>query len=120
MLPISSATGDGKSLRFRFGKQFHVSPFMPMELDYDWQFGEPGKRLAVHMVDLDHGAPIFSATLRLQRRELTSTALAGVLLRFPFATLRVLGAIYWQALRLWLKRVPLHNHPAKQASGLRS
>jgi DUF1365 family protein len=110
----------GANMQFCFGKRFHVSPFMPMDLEYDWRFSEPGERLAVHMVDLERGVPIFSATLQLQRRDMTSAALAGVLLRFPFATLRVLGAIYWQALRLWLKRVPLHTHPAKQAAGLRS
>ena len=36
-------------LRYRFAKEFHVSPFMPMEMDYDWRFGVPGKRLAVNM-----------------------------------------------------------------------
>jgi len=117
VLPVPQQAGAREALHFRFGKQFHVSPFMPMELDYDWRFSAPGERLAVQMLDLDRGTPIFSATLRLRRRELTGAALAGVLMRFPFATLRVLGAIYWQALRLWLKRIPLHTHPARRATG---
>ena len=99
---------------FRFGKSFHVSPFMPMELDYDWRFTAPDARLAVHMVNRRAGETLFDATLALERREITGASLAGALARYPFATLRVLRAIYWQALRLWLKRAPFHAHPAKR------
>ena len=118
VLPASrSAGGSGRALRFRFGKSFHVSPFMPMELDYDWRFTPPGARLAVHMQNRRAGATLFDATLALERREITGANLAGALARHPFATLQVAGAIYWQALRLWLKRVPFHSHPAKRIAG---
>ena len=103
-----------RTLCFRFGKSFHVSPFMPMEVDYDWRFTTPGARLAVHMVNRRAGETLFDATLALERREITAASLAGALARFPFATLRVLGAIYWQALALWAKRVPFHVHPSKR------
>ena len=99
-------------LRFRFPKRFHVSPFMPMDQGYDWHFSEPGPRLSVHMANLQAGARVFDATLRLRRREITTWSLAATLARYPFASLRVLAAIYWQALRLWAKRTPFHPHPA--------
>jgi DUF1365 family protein len=103
-------------LRAHSAKAMHVSPFHPMDLDYDWRLSTPGKALAAHMglrpARSLEAAPIFSATLALQRRSIGSMELAGVLLRFPFMTARVIGAIHWEALRLWLKGVPVHDHPA--------
>jgi hypothetical protein len=101
----------GGALRFRFGKAFHVSPFLPMALQYDWHFSAPGPRLAVHMRNLDHGAKVFDATLDLERREIGAASLAGALARFPLMTLQVVTAIYWQAFRLWTRRTPFYAHP---------
>ena len=101
----------GRCLDFSFAKDFHVSPFMPMDMGYRWRFSVPGERLAVHMANTRGGVPVFDATLALKRQEITGPALATVLLRFPFSTLRVLAGIYWQALRLKLKGVPVHDHP---------
>lgn len=105
--------GPAPILRYRLDKQFHVSPFMPMELSYDWRFSQPGARLSVHMEDLQEDRKIFDATLTLQRREISGATLASALIAFPFMTARVVGAIYWQALRLWLKRIPFHSHPQR-------
>jgi uncharacterized protein len=112
VLPVEPAQADAHSLRFRFGKSFHVSPFMPMDLDYDWRFSRPGKRLAVHMRNRKSGETLFDAALSLERREMTGANLARALAGYPFATMQVVAAIYWQALRLWLKRTPFHDHPA--------
>jgi DUF1365 family protein len=102
----------GGKLRFRFDKRFHVSPFMPMDQGYQWFFSEPGARLAIQMTNLRLGWRVFDATLRLRRREIDGRSLAATLVRFPLAPLRVLAAIYWQALRLWAKGVPFHPHPS--------
>jgi DUF1365 family protein len=61
-----------------------------------------------------NGEKIFSASMMLSRAPITARSLASVLIRFPFMTLKVILAIHWQALRLWLKRVPVHMHPAKR------
>jgi DUF1365 family protein len=101
-------------LRFRLAKAFHVSPFMPMDLDYDWRFTPPGEMLAVRMENRRAGQLLFDASVVLRREEITAASLAATLARQPFAGLSVLGRIYWQALRLWLKRAPFHVHPAKR------
>jgi DUF1365 family protein len=101
-------------LRGRFEKAFHVSPFQPMAQQYRWAFSPPGRRLAVHMKNLQHGKVVFDATLGLQRAPLTSRNLLRVLLRHPWMTAKVVLGIYWQALLLWCKRAPFHSHPRKQ------
>ena len=101
--------------RFKVEKQMHVSPFMPMDVAYTWAMSAPGKNLSVYMANQVDGQRVFSANLALQRKEISSLSLATVLMRFPLQSLRVIVAIHWQALRLWMKRVPLYAHPDKQA-----
>jgi DUF1365 family protein len=111
VLPAGAQAGSEATLRFGFDKAFHVSPFMPMDVRYDWVFAAPGERLMVHMNNLRGGEKAFDATLTLERREISTASLAAALITHPFASAGVLAAIYWQALRLWAKRIPFHPHP---------
>jgi hypothetical protein len=104
---------DPRVLRYRFAKEFHVSPFMPMTACYDWRFGTPGKCLVVNMQSRVGDERVFDATLDLSRREITGASLAKALLAFPCMTANVIAGIYIQALKLWWKRVPFHAHPSK-------
>jgi DUF1365 family protein len=97
--------------RFDFDKDFHVSPFMPMEIQYHWCFNAPSDRLVVHMQNHRAGEFLFDATLTLRREPLSAGALLRALAGYPVMTLKVIAAIHFQALRLWLKRTPFYGHP---------
>ena len=105
---------DSRHWRFRVAKKMHVSPFMPMAVTYNWTLSAPGEQLSVFMANEVDGKRVFKASLALRREEISALSLASVLSRFPLQTARIVAAIHWQALCLWLKRVPLHTHPGKQ------
>jgi DUF1365 family protein len=100
----------------RFGKAFHVSPFMDMDHSYEWRFSDPTDRLTVHMENIHAGTKTFDATLDLEREEITAVSLAKALVRHPWMTARVATGIYWQATRLRLKGAPFHTHPSKRTA----
>ena len=100
--------------RYRFAKAFHVSPFMDMNIQYDVRFREPGEFLSVHFINMQGGSRIFDATLHLRRKELSASNLSRILIDYPVMTIKVVTLIHWQALRLWLKGVPVFVHPAKR------
>ena len=112
---LSLAVGSEHSvISQRFAKDLHVSPFLPLEMDYEWRSTQPGAHLSVHMNVLAGEGKLLDATLDLKRRPITGRNLALTLARFPWMTLRVIIAIHWQALRLWLKGTPVFDHPGKQ------
>lgn len=116
VLPVAAAERHQRAYAWAFRKAFHVSPFLPLQRDYAWRFTPPAASLHAHMDVLKDGVCEVDATLVLDRHELTAANLMRVLLRFPAMTLRVVAAIHWQALRLWLRRNPVYDHPNSQES----
>ena len=116
VLPASAGERHGNTLHFAFDKQFHVSPFLPMQRHYDWRFQPPGENLRVHMdVNRDDGCD-FDATLVLARRPINGATLAFALLRHPLLTMRVVLAIHWQAFIIWCRQNPVYDHPTRSKS----
>ena len=97
--------------QFRFAKSFHVSPFMEMNFEYRWNLVGPGDQLVLQAENWRGDNVYFDATLNLKRHELTTWSLASILFRYPLMTARVMANIYWQAWRLWWKRIPYVPHP---------
>ena len=111
-LTAANQIGSTDSRVYRRPKAMHVSPFMPMELDYRFILPAPGERLIAHMNTMDGEASDFDATLRLRREPWSAASLRRALLRFPWVTAKVIAAIHWEALRLYCKKVPVFTHPA--------
>ena len=108
---LSVGDSGARVKRFGFDKDFHVSPFLPMDMQYRWSFTDPRERLFVHMQNHKNGEQMFDATLALTEEPLSARALIAVLAAFPLMTVKVIAAIHWQALLLWLKRTPFYEHP---------
>ena len=106
----------GNVRRFSLRKDFHVSPFLPMDLDYDWRFSVPGDNLSVHMNCATRAGKTFEAMLALDRKPLSGRALAETALRHPLMSFKIITGIYWQALRLWIKGTPVYDHPSNSSN----
>ena len=113
MKPYLLAAPDADGVfRLRTPKHFYVSPFSALDLDFDFKLRVPGGALEIHINDLQGESTVLLSTLTGTRVPLTSARLAWLTLKFPFLTLKVIFLIHWQALLLWLKRLPFHPKTA--------
>lgn len=106
----------GSALVPAASKAMHVSPFLPMELDYGWKVEQKGGELGIAFNCLDRSAapespPVLSVVMRMERRDWSKANLRRFALRYGPIAWKVWAGIYWQALRLNRKRVPIHPHP---------
>lgn len=115
-------TPAGRTSTFRSSarKSLYVSPFLPVDLAYEFALTAPGERLVVHMNALHSNARLFDATLSLERRPWTAAAIRRQLFRQPAMTASVIAAIHWQALKLWWKGVPVVSRATPDGVGERA
>jgi len=93
------------------GKLFYVSPFIEMAMRYHFRVSPPGKCVKLRILETDREGPLLAATFSGRRCALTTAALLRCFLSLPLVTLKIVAAIHWEALRLWLKRARLVSRP---------
>ena len=99
------------TLHQRCQKLFYVSPFLDMGMRYDFRITGPDSRIAVGICASSSQKTVLNAVLTGARKNLTDRNLIWVFLKIPAITIKVIVAIYWEALRLWAKGIGLRKHP---------
>ena len=117
LLPVQP--GSGSAIRQHVAKRFHVSPFMGMDMDYAFRVAPPAAAensvLGIGITGSDEQGAIITAVLTARRHELTDAALLRAFFGMPLVTLKVVAGIGWEALKLWLKGVPVRHRPPPPA-----
>jgi DUF1365 family protein len=112
---VASVETKNHEVRQNLRKAFYVSPFMDMDLAYQFRLAGPAERVAVSICASKDGERVLNACLTGLRRELTDGALLLTFFKIPLITAKVTLAIHWEALRLWLKGMRLRDRPAQPA-----
>jgi DUF1365 family protein len=103
---------DTRGFHIRVAKNYYVSPFSPLDLEFDFRFDQPGERLRIAIDDFQGEEKVLISSLTGQRVELTPLNLALLSIKYPLITLKVIFLIHWEAFRMWCKRIP---HQRKEA-----
>ena len=103
VLPVKPGEASDAGVRQAQDKLFHVSPFIEMAMRYHFRVSPPGEHVRLRILETDREGPLLAATFNGRRRKLTTAALLRSLFSLPLVTLKIVSAIHWEALRLWLK-----------------
>ena len=106
LIPVSN---EDSVIRQQAEKGFYVSPFMPMVAPYQFRMRPPGEKIAVCIHQSDAEGPLLNATFTGKYRPFSDKNLIRILFKYPLMTIKVILGIHWEALRLWIKRVPLQK-----------
>lgn len=93
-------------------KKLHVSPFNPMDMQYKWNIAQPSERLTLSLKCVKQITHL-DTSLNLKRSQMNSKSVCNVLLKIPSMTVKTIFGIYWQATKLFIKRVPFYAHPTQ-------
>ncbi len=109
---IAVEDAQARPIRQSCDKALYVSPFMGMDMRYDFVVRPPAAEVAVTVRGSDAEGILIVANFAGRRRELSDRALLGVFFRYPLLALKVVAGIHWEALKLVLKGVRLTRRPA--------
>lgn len=115
LIEVDPAERGAPLLHQRCAKRLHVSPFLAMEMHYEFRVAPPSAErtgLGLGVTAHDASGALLVARLDATRRPLGDAALLRVFVTHPLLTLKIVAAIHWEALRLWLKGVRLQPRPA--------
>lgn len=90
-------------------KYFYVSPFFDADMNFDFHLDVPGEKLKIRIDTFKQEERRFIATLTGHRKELSGSRLLWLGIRFPLIPLRIITLIHWNALLLWIKKLPFHK-----------
>lgn len=110
--PVRAEDQAAGAIRQQAAKALYVSPFMGMDMRYLFRGRAPGAGLGLTIEGRDADGVLITATLAGQRRALSDRHALAAAIEFPLLTLKVVAAIHWEALKLWVKGVPLTRQPA--------
>ena len=116
VLPVQPGEISEAGVRQEQDKLFHVSPFIAMAMRYRFRVSPPGARVGLRILETDREGPLLAATFSGRRRSLTTAVLARAFFALPLVTFKIVAAIHWQALRLWLKGARLTPRPDAAAA----
>jgi len=116
VLPVGAADTSEAGIRQVQDKAFYVSPFIGMRMRYHFRMLPPGDAVKIRILETDADGPLLAATFSGRRHDLTTRQLLAALLHLPLVTLKIMGAIHFEALRLWLKGARLYPRPAARAA----
>jgi uncharacterized protein len=106
------------AIRHHCGKAFHVSPFLGMEMAYQFKLNEPDERFTLTIGARERRDKMLSACLAASRQTFSDRSLLQNFLAIPAVTTKVILAIHWEALRLWLKGMRLRKRPQPSPHGI--
>jgi uncharacterized protein len=104
-LPVKRGDISPAGIRQEQDKRFYVSPFVEMAMRYHFRVVPPKDHVKLRILETDSEGPLLSATFNGHRRTLTTGELLRSFFSLPAVTAKIIVAIYWEALRLWLKGV---------------
>ena len=117
-LPVKPNQISEAGVRQQHDKLFYVSPFIEMAMRYHFRVSPPDRGVKLRILETDGDGPLLSATFNGRRRTLNTRQLLRAFVGFPLVTFKIMAAIHWEALRLWLKGARLVPRPTSTPTGL--